>query len=222
MEIDDMKEAWAAHGAMLERSLVINERLLRETLLRKARTALTPYVVRRGLEVVLAAAMVMLVVPVVVAHVGEPRYVVAAGALALYAIWLTAMCGHLLVASLTLDAGGAVTAMQRDVERLKLAEYRTTKWALLGGVVVWLPAALVLFEVVTGIDALARADLAWLVANLGFGAAVLAAGQAWSRRHVERPGLSPRARRIVDAVSGRSLRRVTGHLAELASFQRDE
>jgi hypothetical protein len=34
--------------------------------------------------------------------------------------------------------------------------------------------------------------------------------------------MGPRAQRIVDAISGRSLRSVTSHLAELARFQRDE
>lgn len=222
MELDDWKQAWAAHGDKLERSLVINERLLRETLLRKARWALAPYVVGRVVEVALGLAAVAVVVPVLVAHRGEPRYLVAAGALAVFCVGITALFGAVLAASLRLDHGGAVTAIQRDVERLRLAEYRALKWAVLGGVLVWLPAALVGFEVVTGVDALARVDLGWLVGNLAFGVAVLAAGHAWSRRNVERPGLGPRARRIVDAVSGRSLRAVTAHLAELAAFQRDE
>jgi RNA polymerase sigma-70 factor (ECF subfamily) len=39
---------------------------------------------------------------------------------------------------------------------------------------------------------------------------------------VERPGLGPRARRLIDALSGRSLRAVAGHLTELSRFERDE
>lgn len=222
MELDDWKQVWAAHGATLERSLRINERLLRDTLLRKARWALAPYVVRRAVDVALGVVAVVLVMPVLVAHRGEPRYLVAAGALAVFCVGITVLFGALLAASLKLDYGGAVTAIQRDIEGLRLAEYRALKWAVLGGVLVWLPAALVGFEVVTGIDALSRVDLAWLIGNLVFGAAVLAAGQMWSRHNVERPGLGPRARRIVDAVSGHSLRSAAGHLAELAAFQRDE
>ncbi len=61
----------------------------------------------------------------------------------------------------------------------------------------------------------------WLGANLAFGILVLALGQALSRRYVERADLSPPARRVVDAVSGRALRLAAGHLAELASFERD-
>ena len=132
MQLDDLKEAWAAHGAKLERSLAIDERLLREMLLRKVRFALAPYVLWRALEIALGVATLLLVVPVLVAHVAEPRYVVLAGTLAVFTVWLTALCTYLLVASLQLDYGGPVTALQRDVERVKLAEYRALKWALLG------------------------------------------------------------------------------------------
>lgn len=217
-----MKQAWAAHGAALERSLAINERLLREMMIRKARFAMAPYVVWRALEAALGAAAVSLVMRVLVAHIGELRYLAVAGPLAIFAVAMTALSVHLLARGMMLDHGGAIVAIQRDVGRLKVVEYHATKWAVLGGVLLWLPAALVLFEALTGIDALARADLAWLVSNLAFGAAVLVLGHVWSRRTVERPGLGPRARRIVDAVSGRSLRSAAAHLAELASFQRDE
>ncbi len=222
MQLDDLKQAWAAHGALLERSLAIDERLLREMLLRKVRLALAPYVLWRALEVALGVAALFIVLPVLAAHLAEPRYVVAAGALAVLTGALTALCAYLLVNGLQLDYGGPVTAIQREVERLKLVEYRAFKWALLGGVVAWLPAALVLFEALTGVDALARVDLPWLVLNLLFGLVVLALGQALSRKHVERSDLGPWARRLVDAVSGRALRSAAGHLAELARFEREE
>jgi hypothetical protein len=222
MELDDMKQVWAAHSAALERSLVISERLLRETMLRKARFALAPYVVWRALEVALGVAAMAVVMRVLVAHLGEPRYLVAVGVLAIFTAGITALCARLLVGALTLDHGGAVTAIQRDVERLRRVEYHATKWAVLGGVLVWLPAALVLLEALGGEPLLARVDLAWLIGNLALGAVVIAVGQLWSRRNVERPGLGPRAQRIVDAVSGRALRSVAAHLAELARFQRDE
>jgi hypothetical protein len=217
-----MKAAWAAQGAALERSVRINERLLREMMLRKTRFALAPYAVWRALEVTIGAVSLAVVVRVLAAHIAEPRYVVAVGTLAVVIAGVTALCAYLLVGGLTLDHGGAVTAMQRRVEHLKLVEYHAFKWALLGGVLVWLPAALVLFEVVSGLDVLARVDLAWLIANLALGGVALTAGQVWSRRNVERPGRGPRAQRIVDALSGRGLRSAASHLAELASFERDE
>jgi len=222
MQLDDLKEAWAAHGKTLERSLAIDERLLREVMLRKVRFALAPYVLWRALEVALGIAAMLAVVPVLVAHVAEPRYVVVAGALALFTAGITALTAYLLVNGLQLDYDGPVTALQREVEHLKLVEYHAFKWALLGGVLLWLPAVLVLFEALTGVDALARVDLPYLAMNLVIGLVVLALGQAWSRKYVERSDLSPWARRLVDSLSGRSLRSATGHLAELSSFEREE
>jgi hypothetical protein len=139
-----------------------------------------------------------------------------------FAAGITALCGYLGVRSLTLDFGRPVAAIQREVERVTLVEYRVLKWLLLGGVVFWLPAALVLFEALTGVDALARVDFRWLVANVAFGLAVLALGHILSRRYVERPDLGPRARLFVDALSGRALRSAAGHLAELAAFERED
>lgn len=221
MQLDDLKEAWAAHGALLKQSLAIDERLLREVLLRKVRFALAPYVLGRGLEVVLGVAATLAVASVLAAHAAEPLYLAVAGVLAAFAVGVVALSAYLLVSALQLDYGGPVTAIQRDVERIRLAEYRAFKWALLGGVLLWLPAALVLFEALTGVAALARVDLPWLVANLAFGLVVLALGQALSRKYVERPGLGPRARRLADAVSGRGLRSAAGHLAELSRFERE-
>jgi hypothetical protein len=222
MQLDDLKEAWATHGTMLERSLAINERLLREVMLRRVRSGMLPYLLSRALEVTLGIAALIAVMPILVAHVAEPRYVVATGALAVYLVGITASSVYLLVNALRLDYGGPVTAIQRDVERIRRVEYRALTWAVLGGVVVWLPAALVLFEVLTGVDAIARVDLAWLVANLVFGLIVLALGQMLSKKYVERPDLAPWARRLVDAVSGRALRSAAGHLAELSKFERED
>jgi hypothetical protein len=222
MQLDDLKNSWAAHGAVLERSLVINERLLRELFVRKLRFALAPFVLWRALEVALWIAALGLVVPVLLAHFREPRYLVVAGGLALYVLVITILSAQILVGVLRLDYHGPVAAIQRDVEQLKLAEYRAFKWALLGGVPAWWPAVIVLLEALSGVDLLTRVGDAFLLANLGFGFLVLALGQWLSKRYVEQSKLAPFARRTVDALSGRSLRIATNHLAELALFSREE
>lgn len=222
MKIDDLKESWAAHGAMLERSLAIDERLLREVLLGNVRFALAPYVLWRALEVAIGIVALLVVVPVLAAHIAEPRYIVVAGALAVFTAWITALYAYLLVSTLQLDYGGPVTAIQRDVERLKIVEYRSFKWALLGGVLLWLPALLVPFEALTGIDALARVQMSYLVGNLFVGLVVLVAGMVLSRKYVERSDSKLRTRRWVAALSGRGLQRAAGHLMELSKFEREE
>jgi hypothetical protein len=219
MELDDLKGAWAAHTATLERSLAIQQRLLRESLLRRPRLALGPWLAWRVLEVALGVAAIGVAAPLLLAHAGEPRYSILVGGLIVFAVIMTALSTHLLVRTLALDWGRPVTVIQREVERIRATEYRAIKWALLGGVVFWLPALLVLIEVFTGIPALARVELPWLVANVVFGLVVLALGQALSRRFVERPGLGDGARRVLDALSGRGLRRAAERLAEVGRFE---
>lgn len=222
MQPDDWKAAWAAHGAALERSLRIDERLLRELLHRKVRAALTPYAIARGIEVCCGVLVQFAVVSVVSRHLSDPRYLWIGGALALYALAMTVLCGHLLVRSLRVDLGGPVASIQREIERLQWAEYASFKWALLGGVVFWLPVPLFLLEVLSGADWLARVDLPWLAANVAVGLALLGLGQVLSRRFVEQRGHDGRAPRLIQALSGAGLRRAQAHLDDLARFMRDD
>ncbi len=221
-DLDDLRSAWAAHGALLERSLAIDERLLREALGGKVRGTLAPSLLAWGAQALVGAGSLAVLLPVLAAHRAEPRYVLLAGGLTVFVVGLTAASTHLLVRGLQLDLGGPVAGLQREVASLRLLEWRAFTWALLGGVAAWLPALLLAFEAATGVDALARVDLAWLAANVALGLGLLVAGRVLSARHVERPDLSPRARRVVEALSGRGLRRASEHLAELGRFVRDE
>lgn len=222
MELDDCKNEWAAHGAILERSLAINERLLRDVLLRKVRWALAPFVLGRALEVALGVVTLVAAVPIFFAHLDDPIYLAAVGGLISVAAWLTWLCARLLVGVLQLDFATPVTALRRDVERLRIVEYRAFVWALLGGIAIWLPAALVLLEAVTGAEVLPRVDTAWLLGNVVLGVGLLGVGLWLSKRHIDRENRSPRAQRLLDALSGWALRRALENLTELQRFERED
>lgn len=222
MELDDLKGAWADHGTRLARNVAIDEARLSRPATRRLRLTLAPYVAWLAVELALGVALLAAVTSVLAGHLDEPRYVVAGGALWIVAFWTTASCAYLVVASAELDSAGPVAAIQHDLERMKLVEYRALKWALLGGVLAWLPASLILFEAFTGVAALARVDLAYLVVNLVFGLAVVVAGHAWSKAYVERAGASSWARTLLDATSGRGLRKAAERLDEIARFVRED
>jgi hypothetical protein len=221
MELDDLKAAWAEHSAVLERSLAINDQLLRVSLLRQIRLALVPSAVGRGVEAALGIGLLLACGSVLADHVADPTYTVAAGAVMVFAAAITALSAYLLAASVALDYGRPVAAIQRDVAHLRLVEYRAVMWAVLGGVVVWLPAALILVEAVTGAHVLATTPPLWLAANLVFGLLVLGVGLALSRRYVERPDLGPTARWVMNSLSGRGFEAASAHLDELARFTRE-
>lgn len=220
--LDGLKAAWSAHGALLERQLAIDERLLRELLLGRVRRSLRPFVLVRALEFLLGAAVLGCVVPLLVAHIEEPRYLVAGGTLAVVLVGVCAYAAQLLVHGARLDHSGPVTLLQRELEQLRRLEYRALKWAVLGGVLGWLPGLLLLVEFVTGVPALARVVPAWLGANLVFGLAVVVLGGWAANRWLEREPQGAFARRVLDALSGRSVREASRRLDELARFVRED
>lgn len=222
MQLDDLQRTWAAHGAALERCLAIDERLLRETVFRRARWSLVPFVVWRALEVVLGVAALSMIASVLGAHWGSPRYVAVGCALLVYAVGVAARSAQQLVGGLRLDYDGPVAAIQREVARLQTIEQRAFKWAFLGGVLLWLPALLVAFEALTGVAALERVDLAWLLGNLVFGVLALALGQHIAVRRLAPADRSPWAQRVLDGLSDRRLRAISSRLAELSQFVRDD
>lgn len=185
---------------------------------RRLRFALVPYALWLGLEIALGIVAVGLVALLGVRHLGEVRYLLLAGAVLVFALAITAACVHLFVRITRLDYGAPVAALQRDIVRTKLVAFRAGKWALLGGIVLWLPVALLLFELATGVPALAKVDGAWLLANVVFGLLLLGVGQWLARRHVERADgapLRPWAQCCVDALAGRALQSASALLAEL-------
>jgi hypothetical protein len=124
MELDDFKSAWAT----LERSLAINERLLREVMLRKVRFWQVPFVIARALEVIVFGAMLVATLSVMSWHGLDARYLVVGGGLAVYLGGLTGMCAFQMVTMLRLDYGAPITALQRDTERIKLSEVWAFGW----------------------------------------------------------------------------------------------
>lgn len=218
MELDRLKAAWQAHGDALVAAPGPRGPQVGPVVVRRLRFALVPYALWLGVEIVLGVVSMGLVALVGMRHLGEARYLLLAGAVSVFALAITAACVHLFVRITRLDYGAPVAALQRDVARTKLVAFRAGKWALLGGIVLWLPVALLLFELATGVPALAKVDGAWLLANVVFGLVLLAVGQWLARRHVERAAgtpLRPWAQCCVDALAGRSLQSASTLLAEL-------
>jgi len=218
MQLDDLQRTWAQHSALLQQSIALDERILRELLVRKARFALAPYALGRAVEVALGVGALGLVARVLGRAPLDLVTLAILGSILLYFVGIVATSGTLLVRALQLDHAAPVTALQRHVERMTRIEYAAFQWALLGGVVLWVPIPVVLLEAISGAPLLARLDGGWLAANLLVGALLAVAVRWWARAFVERPDARPWARRFRAGLSPRSLRRATEHLDELARF----
>ena len=215
MQLDDMQRIWASRGAVLAggapRATPATRRLARP---RRARFG---YVLRSSVEAALLVAGAAMLWPVLVAHRHEVRYLCAGGAALVWLLGLAVWLVRLAAQAAAIDFGAAITTVQRQLGALRLRECHGVKWALLGGVVVWLPLPLLLLEAVTGAPLLAAIDGVWLAANLLFGITLLGLGRWWAHR-APAAGSGPVLSALVDALGDRSLRRAHQQLLELAAF----
>jgi len=221
MQRDELQELWSSQIRPIERQLELNSRWIRDGRVRAARSTLSGYARRRVAELALGLLVAWAATSVWIAHAGEPRYEWIAGLLVAFAAGSNAFTVRLLVASQRLAYDGPVLAMQHALARLQALEFRALQWNLLGGVLVWLPAALVLFESVTSVPLLARVELPWLCGNLLFGVAAILVGRAAAKRWSSREDLAPWERRLADALGDETLREVALRLDELATFESD-
>lgn len=222
MQQDQLQAIWARQDAKLDECLSLQTQLLEEQTRDRARASLSPHVWGYGLKLVGYLAALIFLGSFAVEHAGEPRLVAAAVCLHVYMIGLLGLATYEVLLISRLDHQAPVIALMRAVEQVQLAEYRSFKWALLGGVLLWSLVPLVASKAAGGPDLLEQVPLVWFGANAALGLACLVTGQWWSRRHVERPDARPWARRFVEHLSGRSLRTAKAALGELVSFEREE
>lgn len=222
MELDDLRNVWLTLDNKLERSLAINERLLRERTFDRMRFRLIPTQISRLLEAGLGIVAVAVSIAVLTNHLQEPRYWIVMLSLAISAATVTSLIVFSLVQTMTINFASPVVQLQRSLHRIRLAEYRAFKWTLLTGIVAWCPVSLVLWELLTGVDALARVDSKWLAVNMLFGLVCLGVGQWLSLRYVECSDLSPRMQGLLDSLSGNAGKSLQRQLDSLTHFEQQD
>ena len=220
MHDDELRSIWARHDLKLERCLRLNEQRLRTEALRGARRSLSYHVSWRVLELALAAAALGGLGGFIAARLAEPRFVASGVALHVFVAGVLGFLVYELTLIARMDYRGPVTGLQRAVERIERVEYRAFKWALFGGVLLWAFVPIVIVEALFEVDLFEQLAPAWIFGNVAFGLVVLVLGQAWSRAYVEGHNARPWAKRFIEHLSGRSLRRANAFLEELDAFER--
>jgi hypothetical protein len=117
------------------------------------------------------------------------------------------------------DLGGPVVAVQRELERLRIARIRVVKWTLLLAPLLWIPLLAVTLDVALGVNAFAVLDPAWVAANLALGVAFIPLMLWASGRLADRFGGSSLLRRLLRDVAGSNLDAAIEFLDELARFE---
>ena len=219
MDLDELKQAWAAHDGKLDAVLRINRELLNANRLDRARSAMGRLAALLAVEAVLTLFAVLPLGSFLSQHRTAMRFALPALALELCAIAVLAGTIRQMVAALRIDYGQPVAVVQRQVGSLRAARARFNGWILVASPLAWTPLVVVAFQGLFGVDMYRLPLLPWLVGNLLFGVGVLAVALWASRRFAARMSGSPVAQRLMNALAGYNLKVASRSLEALSEFE---
>lgn len=227
MDLEELKSRLAAQDEKLDQALRLHTAALRELQLGKTKASLRGLTWGLGCEIVLAILAVVGLGDFLFTHLSEPRFFLPGLLVDLGAIFYLGALIRQLAALANLDYGLPVVAVQKTLGRLRVLRLRTTKWTAVLAFLLWFPALVVLVRGVLGVDlwrvlgAAGSRDphvVAWMAGNVLFGLAAALVLIGVARRYGERMESSPRLRRLLDDLAGRSLARALRSLDTVTRF----
>jgi hypothetical protein len=222
MELDDLKNQWAESDKKLDEVIRLNTQVLRDSRMSRTNSSLK-WAFRGILFEQLASIPALILLGIFISNrYSEPRYLVPAIVLDLFAIFSVASCGYQLGTLHSIDFGQPVVAIQKKLEKVRVLRLATIKWGLLLGPVLWIPFTIVALKGLLGVDGYALFHGEWLVINLLAGAAISALLFWLSNRFASRTQRSPVLQRLMNDLAGYSLSRALTFLDGISRFEHED
>ena len=223
MELEDLRRIWQEQDRRLTEILGADSRR-RAADSSLGRAEASARWVRRGvlLDLVLAAVPVLWLGSFVADHVAEPAFGIPAAALDVLAILLLAGYVRQYASLRTLDWGGPVAAIQRRLADVRVRRARVGRWILFLAPLVWALMLIVGLKGFFGVDVYAAPTHRFILANVFFGFAFLAAALWVSRRFADRFRGQPFLRERLRELAGASLADAERFAADAESFGRSD
>lgn len=222
MELDDLQNAWAAHGRRLDEMIRLNRRLLRTVDLGKTRSAMQRLRAAIGVEIAIGLVALVALGAFIGDELADLRFVLPAVVLDLAALVILVTTVRQAVMVSAIDYDGPVATIQRHLEALRAFRIRCTQGTLLLAPLLWTPLLIVGLRAMFGVDAYVLLGPGYLIANLLLGLAFVPAMLWACRRYADHLSRSPWIQRLARDVAGTSLTAALGHLASIAAFEHEE
>jgi hypothetical protein len=220
MDVDVLQAKWAEHDRKLEASIRLNRQLLMATTMNRVRTPLRRFAFFVGLEAAVGLVLPGVLGRFIYAHWTEPRFVLPAVALDVWAIANVAALFREMAMALQINYDNPIATIQTQLESLRVLRVRVTQWALLTGQLVWwVPFTIVALEGFWGVDAYHVFGGIVLAVNVLFGLAIIPMAIWASRKFGDRMGRSPSIQRLMRELAGYNLNAATRFLATLSEFE---
>lgn len=218
IELDELRGAWQALDAKLDRQYALDLARLRETRARRARGVLWPLKAGQLVQLLAAAVVVALSATFWSRHFDSPQALVYGLSLHLYGVMLGAFAVRDLIHIGRIDFAAPVLDIQRRLAELAAWRLRCGVWFAATGCFVWVPLMLAIFYSL-GADVWAHKPqvVGWFLVSSGVALAAVAVFVRWARR----PGNERLAHALDESTVGRSVLRARAALDELQRFERD-
>lgn len=219
MNIDQLKDEWAARDRKLEQALAASQAQVRELVVDTAPARTRTHWFELAVEALAFTVTVLCLLSFIGKHSDAWR--VAAPAVLMLA-WTVALEIRTLVqrAELrALDYGLPVVQLQRALERIRMRRMQTFRWAFLSGIVVWnLPLKLVLAQALAGVD-LAVAAPVYVQVDLALSLALVPAAWLLARGLGKKFRDSPRFQAVLDSLAGSDVAAAREFMQRLTRFE---
>jgi hypothetical protein len=218
MDLDDLKEQWVDLDRKLDVNIRLNRQLLNATRLTQTRSSMKRLSIYLGLELLLWVAIIVALGNFIYRHISAPHLAVSAIALDVYSIGMVILLARQIAAALQIDYGKPIATIQKQIETLRVGRIRSTQWAVLAGVVVWIAFMIVIFQAAFGLDIY---EPAWVWSNVAFGLALIPLAIWVSRKFGDRMDRSPGIQAIMRSLAGYNLNAAVAFLATLKQFEEE-
>jgi hypothetical protein len=221
VELDDVKALWKDADARLESietSRRIQQRLAESGTRERTRSRLGPVHLVLWYEIGFGVMAMLLIGSYLWENIGNPGFWMPAVALHAIAAGTVGSAAYQLVTLRQSDYTGPVVTFQHALAKLRVARARSNRWLLLSSPLIWALLVIVVPHGLLGVDVYRLFGMAWVLANLGFGVAVLGAAALVSRR-LQRGNGMELLRRLGDDITGRRMAEAASLLDEIAAFE---
>lgn len=219
VDMDDLRKTWAEYDRKLDTNIRLSRQLLAAANLNRSRSALQRLAVFLAMESVVQLAVVIALGNFIYVHIATVRFALPAAALDLFAIAILAAMIRQIAGALQIDYGEPITAIQKQLEKLRVFRIRYIQGIFLVATLAWTPLQIVALKGFWGLDAYRLFGAAYLIASLLVGLAVIPLAIWLSKKFGDPMGRSPIIQRLVQDLAGYNLNAATGFLATLSEFE---
>ncbi len=227
MQLEELQQQWRRLDQKLDQSLALETELLRQVVMQPARRRVNRLAIWPAIDLVFCVGCLLLSAAFLSGHWRDWHLVVPASAVMISVIALMADNIRQLERVARLDWCGPVAEIQSSLERLRVAKIRQFKWIILLSPLVGFCGLMVGLHWLFGwlsndrVNILDKLDPWWIVANYAFGVLFVPSGYLVARFLAERCHSHRWWQRVLDDISGNSLKAAALDVGRWASLQHE-